>query len=283
MKYIKTYKLFESLSHELPKYRVGVRIYLTSVEPNGDHFAGHWDIYNHNIKLEITSNVFSPDVAQILSRLRSGEFTFDNREGEDNYDWCPQVEGVFSKDNISQIASKSEDVGAFIDTLQGEIYDATVDYYSDLLTSQEDEDEEDEDEDEDSEDDEDEGSGFMNLDALFELTYDDNCQGADYSSADPEVEISDDTISVVSEEMEVGSSLDAAINRVIDEDWVEEQDIPVLLAHLSDPTKLDAYIKENPMDIDLLDGLPEVKAGVLARTGLKDTSLVSRSLRRGII
>ena len=123
----------------------------------------------------------------------------------------------------------------------------------------------------------------MNLDALSEFTYGDNCQGVEYSSADPDVEISDDTISVVSEEIVGIESLDDAINRALDEDWVEEQEIPVLLAHLSDPTKLDAYIKENPMDIDLLNGLPEVKAGVLARTGLKDISIVAKSMRRGLI
>jgi hypothetical protein len=274
MKYIKTYKLFESLSHELPRYRVGVRIYLTSVESNGDHFAGHWDIYNHNIKLEITSNVFSPDEAQVLSCLRSGQFTFDNREDEDNYDWCPQVKSVFSKDNIAKIASTCEDVGAFIDDIQGEIYDATVDYYSDLMSSDE--------EDNEDEEEEDEEDG-MNLDALSEFTYGDNCQGVEYSSADPDVEISDDTISVVADEMGGDSSLDDAINRVIDEDWIDEKDVPVLLAHLSDPTRLDDWIKENPMDMDLISGLPEVKAGVLARTGLKDTSLVARSMRKGLI
>lgn len=229
------------------------------------------------------SNVFSPDEAQVLSHLRSGQFTFDNREDEDNYDWCLGVKGVFSKENISQVASKSEDVGAFIDDMQGEIYDATVDYYSDLMPEYGDDEDEDGDEGEDSEDDEEEGSGFMNLDALSELTYGDDCQGVEYSSADPDVEISDDTISVVSEEIVGIDSLDDAINRALDEDWVEEQEVPVLLAHLSDPTKLDAYIKENPMDIDLLNGLPEVKAGVLARTGLKDISIVAKSMRRGLI
>jgi hypothetical protein len=268
MKHIKSYHLFESLSHELPKYRVGVRIYLTSVQPNDDDFAGYWGVYNHDIKMEITSNVFSPDEAQILDHLRSGQFTF----GEDAYDWCPQVEEVFSKANISQIASTSKDVGGFIDTLQGEIYDATVDYYSDLMSSDE-EDEEEEDDDE---------SG-MNLDALSDLTHGDNCQGVEYSSADPDVEVSDDTISVVTDEMEGGSSLDDAINSAMAMSWVDDQEIPVLLAHLSDPTGLDDWIKENPMDMDLISGLPEVKAGVLARTGLKDTSLVARSLRKGLI
>jgi len=242
------------------------------VQPSGGTSPDYWNIYNNEIKTEITSNVFSPDVAQILSCLRSGQFTF----GEDDYDWCGQVEEVFSKANISQIASMSEDVGAFIDTMQSEIYQATVEYYQMYEDNVRDRDDEDEEEDDDD-------FEPMNLDALSDLTYGDNCQGADYFSSDPDVEISDDTISIISEEMEVGSSVDAAINRALDEDWVEEQEVPVLLAHLSDPTRLDAWIKENPMDIDLLDGLPEVKAGVLARTGLKDISIVAKSMRRGLI
>jgi hypothetical protein len=46
---------------------------------------------------------------------------------------------------------------------------------------------------------------------------------------------------------------------------------------------LDDSIKENPLKIDLLDELPEVKAGVLKRTGLKDLSVVARNLRGGAI
>jgi len=46
---------------------------------------------------------------------------------------------------------------------------------------------------------------------------------------------------------------------------------------------LDSYMKQNPMDMDLLDGLPEVKSGFLQRTGVKDTSDLARSMRRGII
>jgi len=46
---------------------------------------------------------------------------------------------------------------------------------------------------------------------------------------------------------------------------------------------LDDWIKENPLDIDLLDELPDIKAGVLARTGIKDLSVVARNLRGGAI
>jgi hypothetical protein len=46
---------------------------------------------------------------------------------------------------------------------------------------------------------------------------------------------------------------------------------------------LDSYMKQNPMDMDLLDGLPKIKSGFLQRTGMKDISDLARSMRRGII
>jgi hypothetical protein len=46
---------------------------------------------------------------------------------------------------------------------------------------------------------------------------------------------------------------------------------------------LDSYIKENPLNLDLLDEHPEIKAGVLKRTGLKDISSLARSMRRNTI
>lgn len=46
---------------------------------------------------------------------------------------------------------------------------------------------------------------------------------------------------------------------------------------------LDSYIKENPMDIDLLDDFPEMKAGVLQRTGMRDVSKIARSVRGGLL
>ena len=50
------------------------------------------------------------------------------------------------------------------------------------------------------------------------------------------------------------------------------------------PTQiLDGFIGSNPMQIDLLDEFPEIKKGVLQRTGIKDLSQVARSLRGGII
>lgn len=46
---------------------------------------------------------------------------------------------------------------------------------------------------------------------------------------------------------------------------------------------LDTWIKKNPMDMDLLDPYPVIKAGVLQRTGLDDISDLARAMRRGII
>jgi len=49
------------------------------------------------------------------------------------------------------------------------------------------------------------------------------------------------------------------------------------------PQILDGFIESNPMQIDLLDEFPEIKKGVLQRTGIKDLSQVARSLRGGMI
>jgi hypothetical protein len=49
------------------------------------------------------------------------------------------------------------------------------------------------------------------------------------------------------------------------------------------PQILDGFIESNPMQIDLLDEFPEIKKGVLQRTGIKDLSQVARSLRGGLI
>ena len=48
-------------------------------------------------------------------------------------------------------------------------------------------------------------------------------------------------------------------------------------------TELDKWMHKHPLDIDLLDGFPDIKAGVLRRTGLKDLSGLARSIRRGTI
>lgn len=47
--------------------------------------------------------------------------------------------------------------------------------------------------------------------------------------------------------------------------------------------KLDDYFKDNPLELYILDELPEVKKGVLERTGIKDLSHLGRSLKKGLI
>jgi hypothetical protein len=46
---------------------------------------------------------------------------------------------------------------------------------------------------------------------------------------------------------------------------------------------LDDYIKKNPLDIGKLDSNPEIKAGVLKRTGIKDYSSIASALKMGML
>lgn len=63
-----------------------------------------------------------------------------------------------------------------------------------------------------------------------------------------------------------------------------EKDLIPMSAVLSgNLEELDDLIRENPMDMDLLDDYPEIKAGVLKRTGLEDISDLARAMRRGLI
>ena len=49
------------------------------------------------------------------------------------------------------------------------------------------------------------------------------------------------------------------------------------------PDELDAYMKENPLDLHYLDNAPEVKAEVLRRTGIKDWSKLGKLKSSGLI
>jgi hypothetical protein len=42
-------------------------------------------------------------------------------------------------------------------------------------------------------------------------------------------------------------------------------------------------MKKNPLDIHLLDDHPQIKAGVLKRTGIRDYSAIGRNLKDGLI
>jgi hypothetical protein len=71
------------------------------------------------------------------------------------------------------------------------------------------------------------------------------------------------------------------------EGWLKAaQDSPqaaeLLVPLISEP-QLDDLIRKNPLDLDLLDDFPDLKAGVLRRTGLRDVSNLGKTLRTGII
>jgi len=63
----------------------------------------------------------------------------------------------------------------------------------------------------------------------------------------------------------------------------EREKSVALYATLLDENQLDKYFTENPMNLDVLDELPEIKAGVLKRTGMRDISKIAKAMRRGII
>lgn len=56
----------------------------------------------------------------------------------------------------------------------------------------------------------------------------------------------------------------------------------VLVSPLIQPKDLDAYFKKNPLDLDVLDEFPDIKKGVLQRTGLPDIGRAASLLRSGL-
>ena len=56
-----------------------------------------------------------------------------------------------------------------------------------------------------------------------------------------------------------------------------------LINSVADENYLDVYFTRNPLKLYILDNAPEMKKGVLARTGIKDLSKIGRSLDKGII
>jgi hypothetical protein len=79
-----------------------------------------------------------------------------------------------------------------------------------------------------------------------------------------------------------GYIIDISIGSWWDTPKVRERAVKLFMT-LMDNDFLDKYFTDHPMDIDLLDGLPDVKAGVLQRTGMKDISLIARSMRGGML
>ena len=56
-----------------------------------------------------------------------------------------------------------------------------------------------------------------------------------------------------------------------------------LILTLLSEDELDKYFTEDPMRLHLLDLAPDLKAGVLKRTGLKDLSRLGRNLKQGLL
>ena len=56
----------------------------------------------------------------------------------------------------------------------------------------------------------------------------------------------------------------------------------LILTLLSDDL-LDKFILDDPMRLHLLDGHPDLKAGVLKRTGVKDLSRLGRTIKTGLL
>lgn len=110
------------------------------------------------IKLSIVLRKESTESDLILDKLRSGDFTVDL----DGADFCDELaNNVLDKDGIIYEASKAENLDEFIENLQSEVYDATLDWYRENYEL-----------DEDDEDAEDAWNGDgINDDALCEITY----------------------------------------------------------------------------------------------------------------
>lgn len=56
-----------------------------------------------------------------------------------------------------------------------------------------------------------------------------------------------------------------------------------LLIPLLTESQLDSWMTQNPLDLDLLNDFPEIKSGVLKRTGMRDISKVASALRNKFI
>jgi hypothetical protein len=55
------------------------------------------------------------------------------------------------------------------------------------------------------------------------------------------------------------------------------------LLRYTDVDSLCKYMKENPLELYILDDLPEIKEEVLKRTGIKDYGKIGKSLHRGLL
>jgi hypothetical protein len=133
-------------------------IWVTAVKPDNQwDNPGYWTMYKPTIKLSIVLRKESVESDLILDKLKSGDFTI-NLNG---VDFCDELANdVLAKDNIISEASESKDLDEFIEDLQDEVYDATLDWYRENYEL-----------DEDDEDAEDAWNGDgINDEALSEIT-----------------------------------------------------------------------------------------------------------------
>jgi hypothetical protein len=133
-------------------------IWVTAVKPDNQwDNPGYWTMYKPTIKLSIVLRKESRESDLILDKLKSGDFTI-NLNG---VDFCDELTNdVLAKDNIISEASESKDLDEFIEDLQDEVYDATLDWYRENYEL-----------DEDDEDAEDAWNGDgINDEALSEIT-----------------------------------------------------------------------------------------------------------------
>jgi hypothetical protein len=102
-------------------------IWVTAVKPDNQwDNPGYWTMYKPTIKLSIVLRKESRESDLILDKLKSGDFTI-NLNG---VDFCDELTNdVLAKDNIISEASESKDLDEFIEDLQDEVYDATLDWY----------------------------------------------------------------------------------------------------------------------------------------------------------
>jgi hypothetical protein len=88
-------------------------------------------MYTSTIKLSILLRKEFREGDLILDKLRSGDFTVDLGGA----DFCDElVNNVLNKDSIISKASKSKDLDEFIENLQGSVYYATLNWYRDNYT-----------------------------------------------------------------------------------------------------------------------------------------------------
>ena len=148
-------RLFESFKEgESGLYEVLIKV--KAVEPDGNwDNPGNWDIHEYSIKVITTSK----DEVEALKNISKGDYLTDDEF------YCDEVKEVFSKDNLSAIALLYDgSIEDFADTLQEQVYDATLDYYMENFTVDT--------EDEDYEGGEVWNGDGINDDALKEITYD---------------------------------------------------------------------------------------------------------------